>query len=42
MGAEAISSRPALDPRPPRDPLWARVVDAALRLAWRLLWSWRR
>jgi len=22
--------------------LWARAVDAALRLAWRLLWSWRR
>jgi len=22
--------------------LWARAVDAALRLAWCLLWSWRR
>jgi len=47
VGDEAVSLRPDLDPPPPRaattrDPWWARTVDTALCLAWRLLWSWRR
>jgi ATP-dependent DNA ligase len=47
LGAEAVNPRTDLDPPPPRvpttrDPRWARTVDAALCLAWRLLWSWRR
>jgi len=47
VGTRAVSPQPVLDPSPPRvpttrDPLWARAVDAALCLAWRLLWSWRR
>jgi hypothetical protein len=42
-----VSDLPTLDRAPPRvqttrDPLWARAVDAALCLAWRLLWSCRR
>jgi len=28
--------------RPRRDRWWMRVGDVAVRLVWKLLWSWRR
>jgi len=45
--AEVVSPHPVLDPpprraEPTRDPWWARVADATVCFAWRLLWSWRR
>jgi hypothetical protein len=28
--------------RPRRDRWWMRIGDVAVRIAWKLLWSWRR
>jgi hypothetical protein len=28
--------------RPGRDCWWMRAGDSAVRVAWKLLWSWRR
>jgi hypothetical protein len=41
-----MDSLPRVDDRvlagPARDCWWMRTGDTVVRLAWRLLWSWRR